>query len=390
MAVNIREKPKGSGIWWIFVNHQGKRKSKKIGRDKRLALEVARKLEARLTLGDMNLLDKKQIPIFADYAKTWIGLTIPATSKPSTIHDYKIILRKHILPVFGDQPVTGITRLAIKNFLSAKINEGYAHSTVGHMKAVLSGCLNLAVDDEVIPSNPAHRLGKMIKAYKPDMINPLNREELSLLLDTFRTHYPRHYPLALTLARTGMRLGEALALQWGDMDFQGRFIMIQRNFARRQIGTPKSGKMRKVDMSNQLTQALIDLRHQRKVETLKKGWGDPPEWIFINESGGYLDPSHWRRRVFDKALEKAGLRRIRIHDLRHTYASLLIQAGESMTYVRDQLGHASIKMTVDVYGHLAPGGNKNAVNGLDDLHLTAPQVHPKIKREVAESANPLK
>ncbi|MBN2468994.1 MAG: tyrosine-type recombinase/integrase [Deltaproteobacteria bacterium] len=70
--------------------------------------------------------------------------------------------------------------------------------------------------------------------------------------------------------------------------------------------------------------------------------------------------------MFDKALEKAQLRRIRVHDLRHTFASLLIQAGESLPYVRDQLGHHSIRVTVDIYGHLAPGGNKEAVDRLDD------------------------
>jgi integrase len=79
--------------------------------------------------------------------------------------------------------------------------------------------------------------------------------------------------------------------------------------------------------------------------------------------------NHWRKRIFDKALEKAGLRKIRIHDLRHTYASLLIQGGESLPYVRDQLGHHSIKVTVDIYGHLAPEGNKQAVDKLDDATI---------------------
>ena len=98
--------------------------------------------------------------------------------------------------------------------------------------------------------------------------------------------------------------------------------------------------------------------------------------------------NNWRRRVFNKALKKAGLRQIRIHDLRHTYASLLIQAGESLAYVRDQLGHHSIKVTVDIYGHLAPEGNKAAVDKLDDnlpLHPAAPYTHPdppNIKKEV--------
>ena len=79
-----------------------------------------------------------------------------------------------------------------------------------------------------------------------------------------------------------------------------------------------------------------------------------------------IDPENFRSRVWSKLLAKAGLRRIRIHDLRHTFASLLIQQGESLAYVKEQMGHHSIRVTVDVYGHLVPGGNKAAVDRLDD------------------------
>ena len=80
-----------------------------------------------------------------------------------------------------------------------------------------------------------------------------------------------------------------------------------------------------------------------------------------------LNEGNWRKRIFYKALEKAELRHIRIHDLRHTYASLLLQAGESMMYVKEQLSHSSIKVTVNIYVHLIPGGNKEAIDQLDDL-----------------------
>ena len=82
--------------------------------------------------------------------------------------------------------------------------------------------------------------------------------------------------------------------------------------------------------------------------------------------GQVIDKGNLRGRVFYKVLIKAGLRRIRIHDLRHTFASMLIQNGESLAYVRDQLGHHSIQITVDTYGHLVPGANRQAVDRLDD------------------------
>jgi len=369
MAVKVRERPKGSKTWWVFIDHQGIRKAKKIGANKRLAKEVAEKIKAKLVLGDVGILktNVQKIPIFKDYAGIWIKVTVPATCKSSTKSDYEGLLNNHILPVFACKPVNDINRLMVKNFLLKKINDGYATSTVIHMKNAISGVLNLAVDDEILPANPAHKIGKIFnKQNMNSQMEPLNKDELSHLLRVFQEQYPKHFPLALTLARTGMRLGETIGLQWGDIDFNGRFITIQRGLVRGKVETPKNGKIRKIDMSRQLTDTLLKLKHQRKIKTVKNGWKQMPEWVFVNSEGKPLDGNNWRKRVFNKALEKAKLRKVRVHDLRHTYASLLIQAGESLAYIRDQLGHHSIKVTVDIYGHLAPEGNKEAVDRLDD------------------------
>ena len=147
--------------------------------------------------------------------------------------------------------------MIVKRFLMGKVNDGFAPSTVTHFKNVVSGVLNMALDDEVIAVNPAQRLGKVLKCKGLQIdVEPLSREELTLFLDGFREHFPGHYALALVLARTGMRIGEALGLQWGDVDFNSRFITIQRTVARAYIGTPKNGKSRRVDMSLQLTETL--------------------------------------------------------------------------------------------------------------------------------------
>src|SRR5580765_327781 len=82
------------------------------------------------------------------------------------------------------------------------------------------------------------------------------------------------------------------------------------------------------------------------------------EWVFLTGEGTVVDGDNLRNRVFYKLLEKAGVRQVRLHDLRHTYASLLIQQGESLAYVQKQLGHSSIQVTVDIYGHLIPGANR--------------------------------
>ena len=113
--------------------------------------------------------------------------------------------------------------------------------------------------------------------------------------------------------------------------------------------------------------------------SLEEGVGEPAEerrkaeevyaevlegWLFTTPKGAQLDPNNIRKRVFYRVLDLAGLRRIRFHDLRHAFASLLIQQGESLAYVKDQLGHSSIQITVDTYGHLVPGGNIQAVDRL--------------------------
>lgn len=414
MGVTVRQKEPGKGNpWWVFISHKGQRTSRRVG-DKQAAIEAASQIQAKLALGQFNVESDKSEPekeepkrfLFKDYAEEWMRITVPATCKASTQWDYRNLLDNHVLPILGEIEITEVSRGKVKDFLLGKANEGYAHSTVGHMKNAISGILIKAMDDEIISANPAYSLKKLSKKKERDKVDPLNKDELKLLLDVARKHYSQHYPLFLVLARTGMRVGEGMALQWGDVDFHGRFINVQRGLSRGRIETPKSGKTRKVDMSLQLTETLMDLKKQGhksvvipfggdrsslpdNVVQMPAQEGEGPDWIFSNGAGGFMDVNNWRRRTFNSVLKKAGLRKIRIHDIRHTYASLLIEDKQTLVYVRDQLGHSSIAVTVDTYGHLVPGGNREAVDRLDDslpMHSSAPPLHPKEKG--ATAANP--
>ena len=296
---------------------------------------------------------------------------IPATCKPSTLSDYQGILKNHVLPKFGKTQVNEITRLMVKSFLMKKFNEGFASSTVTHIKNTISSVLSLAIDDEVILSNPGHNIGKIFKKQQSKLtIEPYTQEELKKLLDTAKINFTKHYPMFLTLARTGIRLGECTGLQWKDIDFENRFINIERGFSKGKIETPKSGQSRKVDMSLQLTDVLKKVLRQRKIDTSKKGWGNLPEWVFVTEEGKPCY-ENYPRRIFYKVIEKAGLRKIRLHDIRHTYATLRITKGDNVADVSKQLGHHSVKFTMDIYYHWIPGGNKNEVDGLDDVDTSA-------------------
>ena len=368
MGVRVRQKAKGKGNpWWVFISHNGQRSSRKVG-DKKAAEAVASELRAKIKLGDFNLEEQKPVPTFGEYAKSWINITVPATCKEGTVDDYKSMLEKHVLPVFGDLRITDITRGTVKTFLLEQLNSGLSSSTVKHHRNCLSGVFNLAIDDEILLANPAKQLGKgflKTKDSKAD-INPLTPEELTKLLETASEHYPENFTLFLLLARTGMRIGEALALKWSDLDFDNRFIEVERSYRRGRVTTPKNDKTRKVDMSLQLAEAL---------KAHKRGFvlGQDSQFIFTDTKGGMFDVSNWRARVFTKALAKSGVRRIRIHDLRHTYATLRISKGDNVADVSKQLGHHSVKLTWDVYYHWVPGKKKSEVDELDDQTLTLPK-----------------
>jgi integrase len=141
-------------------------------------------------------------------------------------------------------------------------------------------------------------------------------------------------------------------------------------------------------MSPQLTEALLALEAESKKKGLVLGLGGLPEFVFTNEAGNMLDKNNWRRRVFDGVLKDARLRTIRIHDLRHTYATLRISKGDNIADVSGQLGHHSVKLTLDVYFHWMPGKRKSEVDGLDRSIFTlsdAPPAHPEALRNKKRS-----
>jgi len=374
MGVTVRQKSKGKGKpWWVFVAHNGNRTSKLVG-DKAAAQDVASKIRAKLQLGEFGFEEEQPVPTFKQFAESFIEGFSTINHKASTHDTYKSASERHIYPVFGHKRLDAIKRRDVKEFLKAKqkkvINtkkkKHLSSASVRNLKAYLSCILNQAVDDEIIESNPASRTGKLIKKTdRKKNVTPFTWEEKTIFEDSVKKHYPRYYPLFLTDLRTGLRVGELIALKPGDLDFNGNFIEVRRSCVRGRITTPKSGKVRRVDMSHKLAEVLRSYLTERKKEALRKGWGEPPEWLFYNEEGKLIDINNLRKRVFYKCLEKAGLRRIRIHDLRHTYATLRIAAGHNIADVSKQLGHHSINITVDTYHHWTPGANKGEIDQLD-------------------------
>lgn len=346
MGVKVREKIKGSGDWYVFVNHHGERIAHKAG-PKVLAKQLAEKIQHRILLGDQTT---PVVVPFKELAAHWITAVVPARCKASTTREYQAILKNYILPEFGSLPCGEVTRAKIRDFL---LKQERSRSTVGHMKAVISGVMNEALEQAIVEVNPALQLQRLFprKKRQREAVAPLTADELRHFLDTAKE--TGDFPLLLFLARTGARIGEAVALQWEDINWPSGYATIERSANRGRIDTTKSGHSRRVDLSPQVIATLEPL----------KGKG----FVFRDQVGGMLNPDNWRQRNFSRILEASGLRKFRIHDLRHTYATLRIAKGDNIADVSHQLGHHSVAFTLNIYYHWLPGGKKSEVSGLDSL-----------------------
>jgi integrase len=264
--------------------------------------------------------------------------------------------------------------------------KGLKLNTVKGIVRTLSTLLSQAVEDEKLPANPALRLGKYLRRgdEAETRVQPLSAAEAAHLVAVAEREFPRWHAWTLCALRTGLRLGELLALQWGDIDWNGRFVTVRRNLARGLITSPKSHHHRKVDLSPQL---IVALQTWRRVQ--REGWfkkGQPmPDWVFPSLAGTALEHCNVGH-AFRRLLERAGLRQIRIHDLRHTYATLLLQAGAPITYVSHQLGHRDASITLRVYAHWLSDGLQRAADRLDTLHPDATPAQPDAKSSDESSA----
>ena len=361
MAVIVREKVKGSGEWWVFINHKGKRRSKKVG-DKRAANSVKREVEARLAQGDMGMI-RQQCPTLTAYGKKWLSSSLQEW-KDSTCYNYEGAFNRHIKPRLGNKRLDEVKRADVKDLIEALKAAGKSAATIQVIKSVLSGILTGAMEDEILSVNPCASTGKYVGNGGEKEVVPLSADEvITLLKNTSECLSDTIYTLFLTLARSGIRIGEALALEWSDIDFEGRKADINKtwDYVRCKPTSPKNKKARKVDLSHNVLEALKRLRTNIKVIDLNGA-------IFTDEKGKRL-----KYKDIYNAMQKVAPRPMRIHDLRHTYATFRLSKGDNLLDVSRQLGHHKVAFTIDKYGHWMPGEHKDQVDELDEI---APIPHP--------------
>jgi len=348
--------------WW-----EGSRRKQQSGfRTRTEACEALARV--RTGLGDGTLVVKRKAAVgFDEVARQWLDLH----SKPNlrSHDDNEERYRIHVAPFFGDCPLAAVSPariLGLRAKLQAKVvtrkradADGKVRTvelplsarTVNLCLALVRSILNFAVANGHITASPVSRLGRgrfMLPLEKVKMAPPIEKpEDVGRLLVALRDlgdKYQRRelHPFFATLAYTGIRRGEALGLRWSDVDFERRILTVRHSYD----GPTKSSKHRTVPMPSPLVAVL-------RAWKLAEPWGGT--LCFPNAEGATYSRNAKLEAFLHEALGMVGLPRIRVHDLRHVFASHFVMAGGDIFAVQRILGHSTPQLTADTYAHLAPG-----------------------------------
>lgn len=323
----------------------------------------------------------RSMPTVAEYSKRWLaGLALAN----STIAGYKRNVNNHVTPQLGNIPLDKLTATRLARHYrelaatgrrdGTHTGEPLSANTVNKVHVAIGAMLEAAREDGIITVNPARKrgvvkapTGKQIREQKAEMVT-WTAGELQRFLGWDRdVHEDELYPLWLTVAYTGMRRSEALALRWGDLDPEGGRIAIRRSLDTTEANTTKltkTGGARVVDVDDTVLSVLRSYRAKRAQLSLELARAGA--YIFGNLEGGSRSPNEvsrrWRTRVRQARayLGEDQLPTITLHDLRHTHATLLLANGEHPKVVQERLGHRHISMTMDVYSHVTPTMQRGA------------------------------
>jgi integrase len=353
VADGISVTPNEWGSWLLILRRGADRKKKAFGKsevDQRRAIKAAELLAAR-----MGLILEKQMDTgrtFGKAAQEWYELNA-GRWRPGTKERYECIIREHLRPL-EKLALEQVDKAQVKKLL-ADLLQIRSPKTVEVTHAVISGIFTEANELGYTQSNPAHRLLKRVLPAKRKRVlnepDPLNRQDLESFIEAAWAKLPMPYPLVLeAMAMAGLRLGEALAMSVENLDSRNCQYNVTETTRAGRFGPPKSGK-RLIDLDDTLVGKLeVHIKKMRK-EALAGG----------TLMRGYLFPGITQRmiqRAMQRACKAARLRVRNPHDLRHTYATMLLMDHYSPAYVQKQLGHSSISITVDIYGHWIPGEGK--------------------------------
>lgn len=306
---------------------------------------------------------------FGDFLNRWLEEVHKPMIRISSYANYRNLLDKHILPALGHIRLQKLTAFQIESFYARKLKDGIAPATVQLMHAVLHKSLDYAVLRGFVPRNVSDTVSSPRK--ERHEIQTLTPEQAQHLLEVAHDH--RLEALLTVALATGMRRGEILALRWKDINLEKRHLQIRHTVGHvaghGYIETePKTKRSRR---SLILPQKVIDALHHHyltQLEEQKKAgasWEDH-DLVFSNKHGGYLS-SGTLFHMFTVLLKDAGLPHMRFHDLRHSAATILLTMGIHPKVVQELLGHSTISMTMDIYSHVLPSMQQDAMDKWDNL-----------------------
>ena len=276
--------------------------------------------------------------------------------KESTINLYKSYL-KNIPASLLLKKAKDITKrdinLLILELKRKNLSNKYINCLLGFILAVF----NYGIDNDWISKNPVKKIEKLPREKKDPRF--LDEEEMELFIKAIQD-FPIRKRIALLFALfTGVRISELTAVEWQDFDFTKRTILINKQYYKGKLSSPKTYKSTRIlNMCERLRSALLELKSESKVLS---------KIVFCSSTGGYMSQDKFVKIWFKKAMRRIGKPDFNFHGLRHTYATYLIQNGVSIHYVSESLGHSSPQTTLNIYDHILPKVNNMAMDLFDNL-----------------------
>jgi integrase len=363
---------KEDGKWVGSITLENRKRKVFYGKTRK---EVQEKLKAALHAQQQGTLPTASQQTVAQFLTDWLENTHKRSVRPRTYERYREAIHLHLIPVLGHHKLQKLSAQHIQAFYTKKLDEGLAPTTVIYYHSVLHNALKTAVKWGLVVQNVCDLVSPPRK--QRFEIQPLAVEQVQTLLTAVHAHkWEALYVLALA---TGMRRGELLGLKWQDINFSTKTLQVRRILSRVPTNTPnrehvyveaepKTQKSRRsVVLAPFAVEALKEHRIRQLETKLKAGqaWQEH-DYVFCTSIGTHLNPNHVVVE-FKKLLKQAELPNIRFHDLRHSAATLLLSLGVHPKVVQEVLGHTEISMTMDIYSHVLPGMQHEAMGRLDDV-----------------------
>ncbi len=358
MAIRQRTK---DGPYYVDISYKDpvSKKWKKLNRttgtkNKKEALRIEKQIKQELSkvLASEPSTDKaaktEKRAAFSGFAKTWLDNYARPNNKPSTIRNKVYHIKQHLVPFFKNTQIKDISTEQIEKFIALKVKAGLNKKTINNITTTLRTMLKKAVEWEYLEKSPMDSV-KMLKIEKAKR-SFYTEKEREFFLKACKLQRPAWYPYFLTAFLTGMRLGEINALQWRDIDFEAQTITVQRSVWYSKLGTTKGNKYREIPLHPVLAKTLQQHKHTKSL------------FVFCQDDGNHFYECHMRK-VYEHVCKKAGIRKLRFHDIRHTFASHLVEKGVHPKVIQELLGHEDLQTTM-IYAHVAPEMSKSAVRAL--------------------------